>query len=599
MSEHPSPVSSPPKGIPSSPSIFAYQTRLLQRTSSTTNNPVPVPASNHRTTPGSTSASQFSSLADMAKGGSPPAPPDTPIRRNVARMIGENGIGSSGGAGQVGLGLGMGMGGAAALDRGHSRRGKSMDLARGWEAKISQANDTISNSSPTKGSVRQSPSIMAPPPVHTGTATPPSSSFQSVRSSPLTTPDAGTSIGASTSRAQKRTTVSGMDGFDASKLPESTSSTSTGSGFRARPASISSYTSILSPHSTGDSSVASSRSQATEDRLAKAKANALKRREAKAAATGQSIDTVKAIDTIKAVSTPAGEVADAILTVKTPLSPTPASTQLTPVKGSPFASVFAKPEDEDLTPRRPIQPLGARDTPTSSRMSARNIFEPPSSAAAASGPSSTKAKYVPSGLSLGQPSVSSGLAPAAGPSSDKYGSISKTDRRRLGRHLPRIASGGEGWEGDDTERVVSGQPRVPSTLGRQAQVPSSSSKEEENIPPPSPSKPTFTSTPMPTRPRAAEILAPSKSSNVPVAPAPSTPSTVSKRRSAYMSQANKPDLPSHVGVNAPRPEVAGEEMKGLMNAVGAMSVRGAAKDSAEGVTGKLRVDRVCQGIQAD
>jgi hypothetical protein len=38
-----------------------------------------------------------------------------------------------------------------------------------------------------------------------------------------------------------------MDGFDPSKIPESTSSGSD-SAFRPRPASISSYSSILSPH---------------------------------------------------------------------------------------------------------------------------------------------------------------------------------------------------------------------------------------------------------------------------------------------------------------------------------------------------------------
>jgi Ras GTPase-activating-like protein IQGAP2/3 len=584
MSEHPT---SSPKGIPSSPSIFAYQTRLLQRTSSTTNNSVP-----HHRTPGSTSASNYSSLAEMAKGDSPS---DTPIRRNVARMAATGKDGNEEGsflaaaptAGRVGLGLGLGSG--SSRGGGHSRNGRSMDLARGWEAKITQANDVIANPSPTKGPGSFRQSTMSPPPVSTGYATPPSTSFQSVRSSPLVPSTSGSSVvtPSTTSRAQKRATVSGMDGFDASTIPDSTSSSSTDSMFRARPASISSYSSILSPHSTGDSSVTSNRSQATEDRLAKAKANALKRREAKAAASGLPIDTVKAIETIKTVSTPAGEVANAILTVKAP--PTPSSFEATPVKGSPFASVFAKPGDEDLTPRKPASV--SRDTPTSSRMSARNIFESPAPASTStSGPSSTKPKYVPSGLSLGQPSVPTGLAPPAGSSSDKYGSISKTDRRRLGRHLPRIASGGEGWEGDETtERTVSGHPRVPSNLGRHSQPLSpSASKEEENIPPPSPSKPSYTSTTAPSRPRAAEVLAPSKSSNVPTPATPdSAPSTVSKRRSAYMSPGNKPELPSHVGVNAPRPEVAGEEMKGLMNAVGAMSVRGGAKDSAEGVTGKL------------
>ena len=447
-----------------------------------------------------------------------------------------------------------------------------MDLARGWEAKISKSNDAIANPSPTKGSVhiRQSGNGMPPPPLPTTNSS--SSSFASERSSPLLasssrgsidTPSAPTST--TTSRIQKRTTVSGMDSFDP-KIPDISDTEST---FRTRPASISSYTSILSPHSTGDSSIASSRSQATEDRLAKAKANALKRREAKAAASGQSIDTIKAVETIKGISAPAGDVAEAVLTVK--------AIPTTPVKASPFGNMFEKPSDDDNTPKQSV-PL--RNTPTSSRMSARNIFEQPASTSMPSGLSSTKAKPIPSGLSLGlgQPSAPSGLAPAA--SGDKYGSISKTDRRRLGRHLPRIASGGEGWEGDDSP--VSGHPRVPSTLGRKAPE----SPKEENIPPPSPVKSTYISTSAPTRPRT-EVLAPIKSTNVPSSPisVPST-STVSKRRSAY-GGAVKPELPSHVGVNSPRPEVAGEEMKGLMSAVGAMSVRNAPKDSADGVTGQL------------
>jgi Ras GTPase-activating-like protein IQGAP2/3 len=480
--------------------------------------------------------------------------------------------------GEAAVGLGIGM--ERPTGTGH-RAGRSVDLVRGWEDKISRSNDKIANPSPTKGGsgsvhIRQSGNSMPPPPLPTTTPSS-SSSFTSDRSSPLLASSSRASIDTAstpasitTSRFQKRSTVSGMDEFDASKIPDTADGEST---YRPRPASISSYTSILSPHSTGDSSIASSRSQATEDRLAKAKANALKRREAKAAASGQSVDTVKAVETIKGISAPAGDVAEAVLTVK--------SIPTTPVKGSPFANVFEKPTDDDITPKRSVP---VRSTPTSSRMSARNIFEQPESTPVASGLSSTKAKGIPSGLSLGlgQPSVPSGLAPAS--SGDKYGSISKTDRRRLGRHLPRIASGGEGWEGDDAP--VTGHPRVPSTLGR-SQAPVPSSPKEENIPPPSPIKSTFTSTSAPTRPKPtpAEVLAPIKSTNVPSSPI-SAPATV-KRRSVYGSAANKPELPSHVGVNAPRPEVAGEEMKGLMSAVGAMSIRNAPKDSADGVTGQL------------
>ena len=44
-------------------------------------------------------------------------------------------------------------------------------------------------------------------------------------------------------------------------------------------------------------------------------------------------------------------------------------------------------------------------------------------------------------------------------------------------------------------------------------------------------------------------------------------------------------------LGSPRPEVAGEEMKGLMSAVGALGIRGSARDGGEGVTGNCRAAR--------
>lgn len=549
--------SPPPKGIPSSPSIFAYQTRLLTRTSSSSTN--------------LTSPSASGSLAAMAGG----SPPSTPIRRNVARMIAEgNGVSGQPATGrEVGLGIGM----------GHRPKGRSVDLVRGWEAKISQASDLQgNNASPTKSVSRQT--TMPPPPIPSSSqvtsdpfAADPTSTNTSITASPVSDTASVTPL------AQKRSTVSSMDGFHVDKaVLESDRSSSSAS--RVRPASISSYSTLLTPHSTGDSSVTSARSQATEDRIAKAKANALKRREAKAAAAGAPLDTVKP------VSTPTAEVAESVPTIKA--SPkterVTAPHDSTPVKSSPspFSKLFEPPSaDSDATPKRPVDA-----TPkTSSRLSAREVFEKSSSSAAAETPATATSapKYVPSGLSLGHPPAdASGLAPpTAGSSKDKYGSISKTDRRRLGRHLPRIASGGEGWEeegGPSTGRTASGHPRVPSTLGRDEL------KDAKDAPLVSPVKPAFTSASAPSRPRATEVLTPSTAPNVPPASPVSAPtSSVSKRRSAYLNQAGKPELPTGVGITSPRPELAGADMKGLMKDVGSMSNRTVSRD-AEGVTGMLQ-----------
>ena len=577
---------SPPKGLPSSPSIFAYQTRLLTRTSSTTNN-----TNGHRTTPGSTSSSNLGSLAAMAGGDSPPS---TPIRRNVARMVAEGGkeggpewsrssTGTSRPTGMgVGLGLGMGSGRPT-----HNAGGRSVDLVRGWEAKINQANDHVANPSPTKGSVRQT--TMPPPslPSASASTSPSIDSVITPSSSFATSIDSNFSHPVASTRAQKRATMSGLDGFDISKIPAASTSNSsisetstTASAIRARPASISSYTSILSPHSTGDSSVASARSQATEDRIAKAKANALKRREAKAAASGIPLDTSRPSSisgqSISGTDMSAAESPDEIPTIKA--SPVVISPNATPVKSSPFGDLFSPPSSQDDA--TPTRPSAAPAKSVSSRLSARNVFEAPSSSSTT--PTSTS-KYASSGLSLGRAPVSSGLTPSAGASSDRYGSISKTDRRRLGRHLPRIASGGEGWEEETgSVRTASGHPRVPSTLGRQEAA--ATARES----PASPTKPAFTSMSAPTRSRATEVLAPSSAPNVPAPASPvSAPAPSSKRRSVYGPPTPKPDLPSGVGINSPRPEVAGAEMKGLMNAVGAMSVRNPGRDAGEGVAGQL------------
>lgn len=361
----------------------------------------------------------------------------------------------------------------------------------------------------------------------------------------------------------------------------------------------------------------STRSAANEDRLAKAKANALRRRQEKAAAQGGS---ASAIQSPAIPSTPPRSTA-----ISEMITPRAADrTTTTTTRGSPFGNLF-EPPAADETPKRPSTILA---TPTSAASISASI----SASASASRPSfmsnvdpppdtsPVPSRYVSSGLSSSSkppPTTLLGFGPppaAGGGPKDRYGSISKTDRRRLGRHLPRIASGGEGWDEDEGARVPTDHARVPSGLSKpEESAPIASTAKE--VPPPAaedrnikgltvsqiPSTPTR-------HPRAMDVLTPSKNANIPPkqtqmfttstpsasvfgsssssasASVPSTP-TAAKRRSAYMGSTDKPFLPSKVGLTSPRPEVAGADMKGLMSAVGNMSARGGPKDDNEGVTG--------------
>lgn len=155
-----------------------------------------------------------------------------------------------------------------------------------------------------------------------------------------------------------------------------------------------------------------------------------------------------------------------------------------------------------------------------------------------------------------------------GASSDKYGSISRSDNRRLGRHLPRIASGEGGWEEEEPAPKKPAR-RVPSTLSRGDSVvlPSSLGETSGSTIPSS----------------RGEPLKPSKSENV--QPPPSVPSTPNSKRRSIVVHTPKE------GLATPRAEIAGDEMKGLMNAVGTLPSRGVAQDEGEGVTGELSFGR--------
>lgn len=156
-----------------------------------------------------------------------------------------------------------------------------------------------------------------------------------------------------------------------------------------------------------------------------------------------------------------------------------------------------------------------------------------------------------------------------------------SDRRRLGKHLPRIVSGDQGWEGDNRrvsqQRVISAKNRKLSLSKTSAMPPST----EENTPPrtsspaleqqSTPAK--LVSTPVKTlassRPLAP--LSPSATHNTATPPTPRAPSTPHKRQSSTSSVTHTPKTGLLNTWQTTRVEVAGEEMKGLMSAIGASS----------------------------
>lgn len=423
-------TTSPPKGIPHSPSIFAYQTRILQQTSSIR------------------SGLSSSILASPDKPANPSSsPPSTPIRANVGKML-SNWSSNSTSTGSI-------------TDRGsaHRRGTHSVDLVRGqWESKIANA----AQQSPSMQTV--SPPIAKPsPPVATG----PTSTYVQPSTSEL-----------------------------ASKVPASGPASAPVS--RPRPASISSA-SALTPESTGSSSIGAGRTQAVEDTLAKARANALRRLEERKRARGEDI------------ATPSSE---------------------------------SRPDGRLPTrPPIPVTPSASTVTPSHSKPERQNPAVPETTSTIASAPA-------PAPLIVPQ---SSTLRPE--PLANKYGSISSTDRRRLGRHLPRIASGEGGWEADHmdvAEKKLDTPSLTPSTYSR-----AKSTTVLESVSP--------------------TVLdnAQNRSAGQATRPTISTPN--SKRRSYVLHTTSEI-----------RPEVAGVEMKGLMSAVGSMSARGAVDSESDAVAGQFK-----------
>lgn len=531
----------------------------------------------------------------------------------------------------------------------HVRAAKSVDLVRNqWEAKIAGAQDGGATHTMQKGG-RGISVIPRTAPMPSDAQLPTPSSIPSTEF----TEQAATQVDVSLAkvptrfdsekdessrfsssymaqRVAKRATVYGASEFDSIRIPSTVSKASAPVSPIVRPTSpsIASTVPLLSPNTTGESLAPTVRGQSVEERLAIAKANALKRRQAreqaKAAVTqtqpptqptvekgiisGQQValddesgiakkmpsqDKLTNSNMFQSEMTNGKIEANSSHTIK-PMAnvtvakqPSPSIPLASKVAVSPFRDPFT-PSSWPTELTTPAPSTVSDSNPLYSRSSLRSIATPPSA-------SSSTSRYIPSDLSSSVASASPSESSAPSSGGGKYGSISRTDRRRLGRHLPRIASGEKGWEDDEASKG-NGNPsearRVPSTLGKHSTILADS--EEENKPPgPKIGKKidghvTTNFTPKASIARATlppDILAPSANENQPYPQASRVPSTPSKRQSHFMPFTPKSTITDAINPKSPRPELTGEEMKGLMNAVGSLPARGDQKDEENGVTG--------------
>ncbi|KAE8538000.1 hypothetical protein D1P53_006067 [Cryptococcus gattii VGV] len=632
------PQHSPPRGasgLGRSSSIFSYQTRLLARNNSNTS------LSNGRQTPTNhssiTASPAYVSLASIAgKGALADSPPSTPIRRAVAKMVIDNSPSPTSTP-------------AACTVSKHVRAAKSVDLVRNqWEAKIAGAQDGGATHTMQKGG-RGISFIPRTAPMPSEAQLPTPSSIPSTESTEQAATQVevllakvptsfdsekdGSSRFSSSYMAQrvaKRATVYGASEFDSMRIPSTVSKASAPVSPIERPTSpsIASTVQLLSPNTTGEGPAPTVRGQSVEERLAIAKANALKRRQAREQAkvavthtqpatqptvekgimSGQQVtlddesgiakkmpsqDKVTNSNMFPSEMTNGKIEANASHMIK-PMAdvtvakqPSPSIPLASKVAASPFRDPFT-PSSRPTELTTPAPSTVSDSNPLYSRSSLRSIVTPPLASASTS-------RYVPSDLSSSVASASPSESSAPSSGGGKYGSISRTDRRRLGRHLPRIASGEKGWEDDEASKG-NGNPsegrRVPSTLGKHSTI--SADSEEENKPPgPKVGKKidghvTTNFTPNASIARATrppDILAPSANENQAYPQASRVPSTPSKRRSQFMPFTPKSTITDAINPKSPRPELTGEEMKGLMNAVGSLPARGDQKDEEDGVTG--------------
>lgn len=165
-----------------------------------------------------------------------------------------------------------------------------------------------------------------------------------------------------------------------------------------------------------------------------------------------------------------------------------------------------------------------------------------------------------------------------------------SDRRQLGKHLPRIVSGDPGWEGDQARRTSRTVSRLKEN--KPASRPTISVSTEENTPP--------ANAPTPHSLARASLRSPAKTPGTPSRNAPLTPSaTINREQVLKPITPSKSTPKSHLmnsigSLTSPRAEVAGEEMKDLMSVISAAPARKANAGDGDGVTGMSNRLRLSQ-----
>lgn len=163
------------------------------------------------------------------------------------------------------------------------------------------------------------------------------------------------------------------------------------------------------------------------------------------------------------------------------------------------------------------------------------------------------------------------------------------DGRRLGKHLPRIVSGDQGWDGDSARRASIS--RKVSTKDGKSSLSRATPLEatEENTPPrPKANAPVEVAPPSPAPPsRPKDPLAPLTPSHTINREMPLTPATPTSKKAAPRSNLL-------ANLTGPLGEVHGAEMKGLMSAISAAPARQGKGDGGDGVTGMSNRVRLSQ-----
>lgn len=332
-------------------------------------------------------------------------------------------------------------------------------------------------------------------------------------------------------RAAKRSSAS--SGLVAQLTGESEAGPVTPRASRVRPSSLTSASRIQKIQAAQEDTSHLS----TEERLAIARANAMKRLEAKQRTNAKVSDSeLSPPATPPAVITPTvpSVIQDASSLPSQFLSPKVTNTGETPEISTPPAIV---------------------------KSTYRSIVTPPS------------ASVPPSGYT----GLTSSSAEAG-----KYGSISRTDRRKLGRHLPRIVSG----DGCDEDPTLAGastakQEMLAPPLAAPSFRPSSLSATQHSAPPGSIAlSPGF----RPSRFSASARL-PGSAPRPPNSEVPKTPTRVSQTLTGDTTPTPVRRGSTHIGLNTPKVELDGAAMRGLMSAVGNSAARGAEVVDDEAVIG--------------